>query len=50
VSRVYLGHHFPLDVVGGVILGVGVSFMFVGISDKIEKAMLMLTRKLSIKP
>jgi undecaprenyl-diphosphatase len=47
VSRVYLGHHFPLDVVGGIILGVGVSFMLIGISDKIERAMLMLTRKLS---
>lgn len=47
VSRVYLGHHFPLDVVGGILLGVGVSFMLIGISDKIERAMLMLTRKLS---
>jgi len=49
-SRVYLGHHYPLDIVGGVILGVGVSFMLIGISDKIERAMLMLTRKLPIKP
>lgn len=47
VSRVYLGHHFPLDVVGGILLGVGVSFMLIGISDKIERAMLMLTMKFS---
>jgi membrane-associated phospholipid phosphatase len=49
-SRVYLGHHYPLDIVGGVILGVGVSFMLIGVSDKIERAMFMLTRKLPIKP
>jgi undecaprenyl-diphosphatase len=48
-SRVYLGHHYPLDIVGGLLLGLGVSFILIGISDKIEKVMLTLTRRLQIK-
>jgi membrane-associated phospholipid phosphatase len=37
ISRVYVGQHFPLDVAGGILLGVGVSFILVGLSDRIEK-------------
>jgi membrane-associated phospholipid phosphatase len=37
ISRVYVGQHFPLDVTGGILLGVGVSFILVGVSDRIEK-------------
>jgi undecaprenyl-diphosphatase len=36
ISRVYVGQHFPLDVTGGILLGVGVSFILVGVSDRIE--------------
>ena len=29
ISRVYVGGHYPLDVVGGILLGSGVSFLFI---------------------
>jgi undecaprenyl-diphosphatase len=36
-SRIYIGGHYPLDVVGGILLGVGVAFMFIASAKHVSR-------------
>jgi membrane-associated phospholipid phosphatase len=43
-SRIYVGAHYPLDVLGGILLGGGMSFLFLSQANKIEYLLIMIAR------
>ena len=46
-SRVYVGGHYPLDVLGGILLGVGVSFAFMWREKDLEYLCSQINKRLS---
>jgi membrane-associated phospholipid phosphatase len=45
-SRIYVGAHFILDVVGGILLGVGIALLFISQSRRIDSLYFVIARSL----
>ena len=45
-SRIYVGAHFILDVVGGILLGIGIALLFISQSRRIDNLYIVIARSL----
>lgn len=45
-SRIYVGGHYPLDVIGGILLGVGISFLFIWRENNFNQLFSLLNGKI----
>ncbi|MGB7961187.1 MAG: phosphatase PAP2 family protein [Nitrososphaeraceae archaeon] len=45
ISRIYVGGHYPSDVVGGVLLGVGIFFIIISLQNNLETKIMIPMKK-----